>query len=127
MPFGKLISDLKVIPVTQCNSLVQNLLRFLGDSCVPNALGKIFNPFGDNTEEICSICYNKGLQSWCTTRDRYARNQGALRCLREQNENLESRIRPSAAFVRAKEVDLAAANGFPVNDYQLLCPQLQPG
>ncbi|CAH8540764.1 unnamed protein product [Dicrocoelium dendriticum] len=126
MPVGKLIADLKAIPVTQCNSVVQNLVQFLGDSCFPNALSEIFNPFGDNTEEICRICANRGLQTWCTTRDRYARNQGALRCLREYTENVESVIKPVAAFVRAQEIDLAAAaEGFPVGNYKLLCPNRQ--
>ncbi|KAF7231798.1 hypothetical protein EG68_03894 [Paragonimus skrjabini miyazakii] len=127
MPFGKLIADLRAIPVTQCNSVVQNLIRYLGDSCIPNTLSAEFNPFGDNTEELCSICANQGLQSWCTTQDRYAGNQGALRCLREYNENIESTIKPTAALVRAKEIELAAADGFPTANYKLLCPTQQAG
>ncbi|KAF6773077.1 hypothetical protein AHF37_07694, partial [Paragonimus kellicotti] len=127
MPFGKLIADLRAIPVTQCNSVVQNLIRYLGDSCIPNTLSAEFNPFGDNTEELCSICANQGLQSWCTTQDRYAGNQGALRCLREYNENIESTIKPTAALVRAKEIELAAADGFPATNYKLLCPTQQAG
>ncbi|CAL8099185.1 unnamed protein product [Calicophoron daubneyi] len=125
MPFGMLISDLRTIPVTQCNSVVQNLIRYFGDSCIPDSLGKIFNPFGDNTQEVCQLCANKGLQTWCTTQDRYARNQGALRCLREYTENTESKIKPIAALVRAKETELAAANGFPTSDYKLMCPTRQ--
>lgn len=125
MPFGVLIADLKTIPVTQCNSVVQNLIRYLGDSCIPNALNELFNPFGDNTQEVCRICYNQGLPTWCTSQDRYARNQGALRCLREYTENIESTVKPVAAFVRANEINLAAADGFPTADYKLLCPTQQ--
>ncbi|TPP56081.1 Family S60 non peptidase ue S60 family [Fasciola gigantica] len=125
-PFGTLIADLKTIPVTQCNSVVQNLIRYLGDSCIPNALNELFNPFGDNTQELCRICYNQGWPTWCTSRDRFARNQGALRCLREYTENIESTVKPVAAFVRAKEIDLAAADGFPTANYKLLCPTKQP-
>ncbi|KER32159.1 hypothetical protein T265_01774 [Opisthorchis viverrini] len=125
MPFGKLFADLRTIPVTQCNSVVRNLIGYLGDSCIPNSLSEVFNPFGDNTQEVCQLCANRGLETWCTTRDRYARNHGALRCLREYTENIESLVKPTAAFVRAREIELASVDGFPMADYKLLCPTIQ--
>ncbi|CAH8852683.1 unnamed protein product [Trichobilharzia szidati] len=126
MPVGRLISDLKAIPVIQCNSVVQNLIRYLGDSCIPNSLSEIFNPFGDNTQEVCRLCYNSGLSEWCASLDRYAGNQGALRCLREYTENYESKYKPVVAFVRDQEIDLASRDGFPIQNYELLCPSKMP-
>ncbi|CAH8595885.1 unnamed protein product [Heterobilharzia americana] len=126
MPVGMLISDLQAIPVTQCNSVVQNLIRYLGDSCIPNSLSEIFNPFGDNTQEVCRLCYNSGLSDWCASLDRYAGNQGALRCLREYTENYESIYKPVVAFVRDQEIDLASRDGFPIENYELLCPTKMP-
>ncbi|TNN12749.1 Melanotransferrin [Schistosoma japonicum] len=126
MPVGTLISDLKAIPVTQCNSVVQNLIRYLGDSCIPNSLSEIFNPFGDNTQEVCRLCYNTGLSDWCASLDRYAGNQGALRCLREYTENYESKYKPVVAFLRDQEIDLASGDGFPIENYELLCPTKFP-
>ncbi|KAL7062318.1 hypothetical protein AAHC03_01132 [Spirometra sp. Aus1] len=125
LPLSMLIGDLKAINITQCNSVVQNLIRFLGDSCAPNALQSAFNPFGDNTQEICQLCFNEGTQEFCTSRDKYAGNQGALRCLNEHRSNLEATKRPSAAVVRAREIDLAMADGYPAGQYQLLCPTKQ--
>ena len=120
------MGDLHAINITQCNSVVQNLIQFLGDSCVPNALQSSFNPFGDNTQEICRLCADVGTQAFCTSRDRFAGNQGALRCLHEQRNDPETQKRPVAAVVRANEVDLAITDGwFPKGLYQLLCPTQQ--
>ncbi|KAL3318700.1 p97 [Cichlidogyrus casuarinus] len=126
MQLSKLIGEMNALPVTQCNSVVQNLIKFLGDSCLPGSLNEIFNPFGGNTEEICKLCANKGYESYCTYSDRYARNQGALQCLLDHNNNPETKYKPIAAFVRAQEIDLAAEDNFPINDYQLLCPNKGP-
>ncbi|CAH8588496.1 unnamed protein product [Schistosoma margrebowiei] len=126
MPVGTLISDLRAIPVTQCNSVVQNLIRYLGDSCIPNSLSEIFNPFGDNTQEVCRLCYNTGLSDWCGSLDRYSGNQGALRCLKEHTENFESKYKPVVAFLRDQEVELASGDGFPKENYELLCPSKMP-
>uniref|UniRef100_A0A3Q0KPX0 Family S60 non-peptidase homologue (S60 family) n=1 Tax=Schistosoma mansoni TaxID=6183 RepID=A0A3Q0KPX0_SCHMA len=126
MPVGTLISDLKAIPVIQCNSVVQNLIRYLGDSCIPNSLSEIFNPFGDNTQEVCRLCYNTGLSDWCGSLDRYSGNQGALRCLREYTENFESKYKPAVAFLRDQEIELASGDGFPIENYELLCPSKMP-
>ena len=70
LPLSHLMGDLHAINITQCNSVVQNLIQFLGDSCVPNALQSAFNPFGDNTQEICRLCSDVGTQAYCTSRDR---------------------------------------------------------
>ncbi|KAM3181454.1 hypothetical protein ACTXT7_014354 [Hymenolepis weldensis] len=126
LPLSKLMGSIQAINITQCNSVVQNLIQFLGDSCVPNALQSAFNPFGDNTQEICRLCADEGTQAYCTSRDRYAGNQGALRCLHEQRNDPETLKRPVAAVVRAQEVDLAISDGwFPKGLYQLLCPTQQ--
>lgn len=126
MPLSQLIGHLDAINITQCNSVVQNLIRFLGDSCMPNALQSYFNPFGDNTQEICRLCADKGKQAFCTSRDRFAGNQGALRCLHEQRMDPETAKRPSAAVVRALEIDLAIRDGtIPLAQYQLMCPTKQ--
>ncbi|VDD79513.1 unnamed protein product [Mesocestoides corti] len=126
IPLSRLMGDLHAINITQCNSVVQNLIQFLGDSCVPNALQSAFNPFGDNTQEICRLCADVGTQAFCTSRDRFAENQGALRCLYEHRNNPETTKRPLAAIVRAQEVELAATDGwFPKGLYQLLCPTQQ--
>ncbi|VDK36836.1 unnamed protein product [Taenia asiatica] len=126
LPLSHLIGDLHAINITQCNSVVQNLIQFLGDSCIPNALQSAFNPFGDNTQEICRLCADVGTQAFCTSRDRFAENQGALRCLHEHRNNPETQKRPVAAVVRAQEVMLAINDGwFPKELYQLLCPTQQ--
>ncbi|KAL5969064.1 Melanotransferrin [Taenia solium] len=126
LPLSHLMGDLHAINITQCNSVVQNLIQFLGDSCIPNALQSAFNPFGDNTQEICRLCADVGTQAFCTSRDRFAENQGALRCLHEHRNNPETQKRPVAAVVRAQEVMLAINDGwFPKELYQLLCPTQQ--
>ncbi|XP_048486499.1 melanotransferrin isoform X2 [Plutella xylostella] len=68
------------LKVTDCNNHVKSAISYFGDSCAPNSLKDMYNPIGDNSDQLCRLCAG-GAGIRCTLQDPYAGYEGALRCL----------------------------------------------
>lgn len=66
--------------IADCNNHVKSAIEFFGDSCAPNSLKDMYNPIGDNPDQLCKLCVG-GAGIRCTLADPYAGYEGALKCL----------------------------------------------
>ncbi|XP_048001639.1 melanotransferrin [Leguminivora glycinivorella] len=66
--------------IADCNNHVKSAIEFFGDSCAPNSLKDLYNPIGDNPDQLCKLCIG-GAGVRCTLADPYAGYEGALKCL----------------------------------------------
>ncbi|KAG6461060.1 hypothetical protein O3G_MSEX012404 [Manduca sexta] len=79
MPIHVLMQD-GGLKIKDCNNHVKSAVEFFGESCAPNSLKDIYNPIGDNSDQLCKLCAGgRGVR--CTLADPYAGYEGALRCL----------------------------------------------
>lgn len=60
------------MPIIDCNNHVKTASRFFGPSCAVNSLSDIYNPLGDNSEDLCKLCAGKQVGERCTAHDPYA-------------------------------------------------------
>ncbi len=109
MLFNRLIEE-NVMRVVDCNNHVKSAAEFFGPSCAVNALQDRYNPLGDNSHHLCELCGTLEPGAQCTSRDPFAGEQGALRCLMERGQ---------VAFISEKAV---AESNFSEDDFELLCP-----
>ncbi|XP_052745065.1 melanotransferrin [Bicyclus anynana] len=68
------------LKVTDCNNHVKSAIHYFGESCAPNSLKDIYNPIGDNPDQLCKLCAG-GAGVRCTLADPHAGYEGALKCL----------------------------------------------
>ncbi|XP_045780412.1 melanotransferrin isoform X1 [Maniola jurtina] len=68
------------LKVTDCNNHVKSAIQYFGDSCAPNSLKDMYNPIGDNSDQLCKLCAG-GAGVRCTLADPHAGYEGALKCL----------------------------------------------
>lgn len=72
--------------VIDCNNHVKSTIKFFGPSCAIHSLTDKYNPLGDNSDQLCSLCIGKVPGGKCTYQDPYAGYEGAFRCLVEAGE-----------------------------------------
>lgn len=72
--------------ITDCNNHVKTAISFFGKSCAVNSLVNKYNPIGDNSDKLCSLCIGKVPGGKCTPTDPYAGFEGAFRCLLEAGD-----------------------------------------
>lgn len=72
--------------IIDCNNHVKSSIKFFGPSCAVNSLTNIYNPLGDNSDQLCKLCIGKVPGGKCTNADPYAGYEGAFRCLVEAGE-----------------------------------------
>ncbi|XP_012527249.1 melanotransferrin [Monomorium pharaonis] len=72
--------------VIDCNNHVKSTIKFFGPSCAVNSLIDKYNPLGDNSDQLCSLCIGKVPGGKCTNQDPYSGYEGAFRCLVEVGE-----------------------------------------
>lgn len=72
--------------IVDCNNHVKTAINFFGPSCAVNSLINKYNPIGDNSDKLCSLCIGKIPGGKCTARDPYAGFEGAFRCLLEAGD-----------------------------------------
>lgn len=65
--------------IVDCNNHVKSASEFFGPSCAVDSLSDIYNPLGDNSDHLCSLCASKVLGQRCSTHDPYAGYQVYLR------------------------------------------------
>lgn len=72
--------------IIDCNNHVKTATDFFGPSCAINALSSKYNPIGDNSDKLCSICVGPIPGGRCTEADPYSGYEGAFRCLLEAGD-----------------------------------------
>lgn len=72
--------------IIDCNNHVKSAINYFGPSCAVNSLKDKYNPIGDNSDRLCSLCIGKIPGGRCTDADPYAGYDGAFRCLLEAGE-----------------------------------------
>ncbi|XP_058831146.1 transferrin 2 isoform X1 [Topomyia yanbarensis] len=102
--------------ITDCNNHVKTATDFFGPSCAVNALVDKYNPIGDNSDKLCSLCTGKVPGGKCTPKDPYAGFEGAFRCLLEAGD---------IAFIQHTTVDemvnSGLIHGVTADQFELLC------
>uniref|UniRef100_A0A182N1U8 Transferrin-like domain-containing protein n=1 Tax=Anopheles dirus TaxID=7168 RepID=A0A182N1U8_9DIPT len=102
--------------ITDCNNIVKIATDFFGPSCAVNALIDKYNPIGDNSNKLCSLCTGPVSGGKCTPADPYAGFEGAFRCLVEAGD---------VAFLKHTTVEEMVESGIipgvSVDQFELLC------
>ncbi|XP_031831922.2 transferrin 2 [Nomia melanderi] len=105
------------LEIIDCNNHVKSAIKYFGPSCAVNSLIDKYNPLGDNSDQLCSLCIGKIPGGRCTSADPYAGYEGAFRCLVEAGE---------IAFLVHTTVDEMTSTTFDFNSikkeqFELLC------
>jgi melanoma-associated antigen p97 len=102
--------------ITDCNNHVKTATAFFGPSCAVNSLVNKYNPIGDNSDKLCTLCTGVIPGGKCTQSDPYTGFEGAFRCLMEAGD---------IAFLKHTTVDEMvkhkAFKGIETDQFQLLC------
>ncbi|GBP40151.1 Lactotransferrin [Eumeta japonica] len=106
------------LKIIDCNNHVKSAIEYFGESCAANSLKDMYNPIGDNSDQLCKLC-GGGAGKRCTLADPYAGYEGALKCLMAN----ESR---DVAFVRDTTIQHALLShkvlgGVTDDQFELLC------
>ncbi|CAH4037065.1 unnamed protein product [Pieris brassicae] len=117
MPIHVLIKE-GGLKITDCNNHVKSAVEYFSDSCAPNSLKDLYNPIGDNPDQLCKLCTG-GAGVRCTLADPYAGYEGALRCLVNNGTG-------EIAFVRDSTIQHALLShkilgGVTEADFELIC------
>ncbi|VVC43089.1 Transferrin,Transferrin family, iron binding site,Transferrin-like domain [Cinara cedri] len=112
IPINTLISK-NYMEIIDCNNHVKSTINFFGPSCAVNSLLDKYNPMGDNSDSLCTICASKVSGQKCTWNDPYAGDEGAFKCLIEKGDIAFLRhttmleiINDQSSPTRTKEDDL---------------------
>lgn len=102
--------------ITDCNNHVKTATDYFGPSCAVNALVDKYNPIGDNSDKLCSLCTGKVPGGKCTPSDPYAGFEGAFQCLLEAGD---------VAFLKHttvnEMVESGLVHGVTADQFELLC------
>ncbi|XP_014218149.1 melanotransferrin [Copidosoma floridanum] len=103
--------------IVDCNNHVKSTIKFFGPSCAVNSLVNIYNPLGDNSDQLCELCIGKIPGGKCTKADPYAGYEGAFKCLVDVGD---------VAFLVHTTVDEMTSTNFELHSikkekYELLC------
>lgn len=114
--------------IVDCNNHVKTAIEYFGPSCAVNSLINKYNPIGDNSDKLCSLCTGKVPGGKCTSQDPYAGFEGAFRCLLEAGDvaflkhNTIAEMTGSKAFrhITADQFELLCKDGSrqPVSEYR---------
>lgn len=114
--------------IIDCNNHVKTAIEYFGPSCAVNSLINKYNPIGDNSDKLCSLCTGKIPGGKCTSQDPYAGFEGAFRCLLEAGDvaflkhNTIAEMAESKAFrhITAEQFELLCKDGSrqPVSEYR---------
>lgn len=106
LPMALLLEN-GTIPVADCNNHVKSAIEFFGPSCAPNSLTDVFNPLGDNSDNLCRACGGSSYGGFhCTGRDPYYGFQGAFSCLNAEEQIPEAESPHRVAFLKVGKIKL---------------------
>ncbi|XP_037959854.1 melanotransferrin-like isoform X3 [Teleopsis dalmanni] len=72
--------------VVDCNNQVKTAANYFNNSCAVYSLIDKYNPIGDNSDKLCTLCTGKVPAGRCSANDPYYGYDGAFRCLLEAGE-----------------------------------------
>nr|AGL91667.1 transferrin 2 [Bactrocera dorsalis] len=102
--------------VVDCNNQVKTAANYFNNSCAVYSLINKYNPIGDNSDKLCTLCTGKIPGGRCSAKDPYFGYDGAFRCLLEAGE---------VAFLRDSTVtEMLQTNEFSSlspDRFELLC------
>ncbi|XP_073843497.1 transferrin 2 [Musca autumnalis] len=72
--------------VVDCNNQVKTAANYFNNSCAVYSLIDKYNPIGDNSDKLCTLCTGKIPVGRCSASDPYYGYDGAFRCLLEAGD-----------------------------------------
>lgn len=66
------LMQLRIMDIVDCNNHVKSASEFFGPSCAVDSLSDIYNPLGDNSDHLCTLCLSTVLGQRCSAHDPYA-------------------------------------------------------
>ncbi|XP_017128636.1 melanotransferrin [Drosophila elegans] len=72
--------------VVDCNNQVKTAASYFNSSCAVYSLSDKYNPIGDNSDKLCTLCTGKIPGGRCSAADPYFGYEGAFKCLMEKGD-----------------------------------------
>ncbi|XP_017070942.1 melanotransferrin [Drosophila eugracilis] len=72
--------------VVDCNNQVKTAANYFNNSCASYSLSDKYNPIGDNSDKLCTLCTGKIPGGRCSASDPYFGYEGAFKCLLEKGD-----------------------------------------
>ncbi|EDW94316.1 melanotransferrin [Drosophila yakuba] len=72
--------------VVDCNNQVKTAASYFNSSCAVYSLSDKYNPIGDNSDKLCTLCTGKIPGGRCSSADPYFGYEGAFKCLLEKGD-----------------------------------------
>ncbi|XP_017091023.2 transferrin 2 [Drosophila bipectinata] len=114
--------------VVDCNNQVKTAANYFNSSCAVYSLSDKYNPIGDNSDKLCSLCTGKIPGGRCSSADPYFGYEGAFRCLLEKGDVAFLRHSTVTEMLQSTEFKNIAPDTFelfcrdgrraPLNDYR---------
>ncbi|KAH8296790.1 hypothetical protein KR054_011358 [Drosophila jambulina] len=114
--------------VVDCNNQVKTAASYFNSSCAVYSLSDKYNPIGDNSDKLCTLCTGKIPGGRCSAADPYYGYEGAFRCLLEKGDVAFLRHSTVAEMLQTTEFKNVQPNNFellcrdgrrvPINDYR---------
>uniref|UniRef100_A0A1B0AR72 Transferrin-like domain-containing protein n=1 Tax=Glossina palpalis gambiensis TaxID=67801 RepID=A0A1B0AR72_9MUSC len=102
--------------VVDCNNQVKTAANYFNNSCAVYSLIDKYNPIGDNSDKLCTLCKGKIQGGRCSVADSYFGYDGAFRCLLEAGD--VAFLRHSTVF---EMLATAEFNSMSPESFELLC------
>ncbi|XP_013106570.2 transferrin 2 [Stomoxys calcitrans] len=102
--------------VVDCNNQVKTAANYFNDSCAVYSLRDKYNPIGDNSDKLCTLCTGKVPIGRCSASDPYFGYDGAFRCLLEAGDI--AFLRDSTVFEMLQSPEFKTLSP---ERFQLLC------
>nr|XP_036670946.1 melanotransferrin [Drosophila suzukii] len=114
--------------VVDCNNQVKTAASYFNDSCAVYSLSDKYNPIGDNSDKLCTLCTGKIPGGRCSSADPYFGYEGAFKCLLEKGDVAFLRHSTVTEMLQTTEFQNLSPDTFellcrdgrraPINDYR---------
>ncbi|XP_034658557.1 melanotransferrin [Drosophila subobscura] len=114
--------------VVDCNNQVKTAANYFNRSCAVYSLTDKYNPIGDNSDKLCTLCTGKIPGGRCSSADPYFGYEGAFRCLLEAGDVAFLRHSTVSEMLQTPEFVILSPDKFellcrdgrrvPINDYR---------
>ncbi|XP_017135642.1 melanotransferrin [Drosophila miranda] len=114
--------------VVDCNNQVKTAANYFNRSCAVYSLTDKYNPIGDNSDKLCTLCTGKIPGGRCSSADPYFGYEGAFRCLLEAGDVAFLRHSTVGEMLQTPEFKNLSPDSFellcrdgrrvPINDYR---------